>query len=138
MKTIKKFVSVLLSGLMLFTVCSSAAYAENDSQAILDTDAFKTNYPYIFVHGMGGWGTSNSFYDDSPYWGGGLSNNPESDMIKILNENGVEAYAPSVGPLSSAWDRACELYAQLTGSQIRCPITQTPLHMTCLLTMRWS
>ena len=44
--------------------------------------------------------------------------NAETDLIKILNEQGVEAYAPSVGPLSSAWDRACELYAQLTGTVV--------------------
>ena len=42
----------------------------------------------------------------------------DNDMIRILNEQGVKAYAPSVGPLSSAWDRACELYAQLRGTVV--------------------
>ena len=36
----------------------------------------------------------------------------------MLNEKGIEAYAPAVGPLSSAWDRACELYAQLMGTRV--------------------
>lgn len=30
----------------------------------------------------------------------------------------MTAMAASVGPISSAWDRACELYAQLTGTTV--------------------
>lgn len=78
----------------------------------------KTDYPYIFVHGMGGWGSEVPYYSLSPYWGGGLLPGSETDIVRILNENGIEAYAPSVGPLSSAWDRACELFAQLTGTVV--------------------
>ena len=37
-------------------------------------------------------------------------------MIKNLNKRGFKCYAASVDPEGSAWDRACELYAQLTGT----------------------
>ena len=36
--------------------------------------------------------------------------------MKKLNKEGFHAYDASVAPHGSAWDRACELYAQLTGS----------------------
>lgn len=111
----KKFISLILVFAILF--CAVAIPAAAEKTVTIDSTKFKTDYPYIFVHGMGGWAPDNKFYSLSPYWGGGLSLN-DTDMIKILNENGIEAYAPAVGPLSSAWDRACELFAQLTGTVV--------------------
>ena len=105
---LKKLTALFLSLTMIFCMVALPASAE---------DGNGTDYPYIFVHGMGGWAPGNPVYDLSPYWGGGLSLS-ETDMIKMLNEKGVEAYAPAVGPLSSAWDRACEVYAQLTGTVV--------------------
>lgn len=74
--------------------------------------SYKSKYPYIFVHGMLGWGEENKFYK-FPYWGMIAGN-----QVKQLRAEGIEAYAPQVGPLGSAWDRACELYAQLTGTRV--------------------
>lgn len=70
-------------------------------------------YPYVLVHGMGGWGESAGINSIAPYWGslaGSISDN--------LRNNGTEVYEATVGPFSSAWDRACELYAQLTGTTV--------------------
>lgn len=69
------------------------------------------NYSYIFVHGLMGWGSYDFYYPIMPYWGmfGG-------DLMKYLNNSGFECYAASVAGTDSAWDRACELYAQLTGT----------------------
>ena len=39
------------------------------------------------------------------------------DLITYLNEKGFDSYAASVSPFGSAWDRACELYAQLYGKK---------------------
>ena len=39
-------------------------------------------------------------------------------IIRYLNNQGYESYAASVDPTRSAWDRACELYAQLTGTRV--------------------
>lgn len=108
----KKAIAMILTLAMIFGIAAVPA-----SAAEINKNS-KTDYPYIFVHGMGGWGTADSYYSLSPYWGGGLLPGSDNDIIRILNENGIEAYAPSVGPLSSAWDRACELYAQLAGTVV--------------------
>ncbi len=68
---------------------------------------------YIFVHGLSGWGSYDPAYQRMPYWGmrGG-------DLIPFLREKGYDSYAASVAPAGSAWDRACELYAQLSGTRV--------------------
>lgn len=70
----------------------------------------KLRYPVVFVHGMFGWGDDEGINNYLPYWGATTGN-----LITYLNELGYETYSASVGPASSAWDRACELYARLTG-----------------------
>ena len=66
---------------------------------------------YVFVHGLSGWGSYDKTYKRMPYWGmfGG-------DLMKYLRSHGFSCYAASVSPEGSAWDRACELYAQLAGT----------------------
>lgn len=117
MKNFTKLISLFLAAVLVFSMCGIPVSAQSETQRTIDKSQFSTDYPYIFVHGMGGWSPSNKFYSLSPYWGGGLWLS-DNDLISILNEQGVEAYAPAVGPLSSAWDRACELYAQLTGTTV--------------------
>ena len=70
-------------------------------------------HPYVFVHGMMGWGEDKKFYKGLPYWGMVTGNYP-----RRMREKGYEVYTPTVSPLGSAWDRACELYAQLTGTRV--------------------
>ncbi|WP_173468801.1 triacylglycerol lipase [Fibrobacter succinogenes] len=72
-----------------------------------------SNHPYVFVHGMMGWGEDKKFYKGLPYWGMVTGNYP-----RRMREKGYEVYTPSVSPLGSAWDRACELYANLTGTTV--------------------
>ncbi|MBP5305222.1 MAG: hypothetical protein J6Z02_05170 [Lachnospiraceae bacterium] len=73
----------------------------------------KTDLKYIYVHGLSGWGSYDTQNDFIPYWGltGG-------SVIRHMNSLGYESYAASVDPTGSAWDRACELYAQLTGTRV--------------------
>lgn len=73
----------------------------------------KTDYAYIFVAGFWGWGEYDEGNETLPYWG-----LMTGDMMESLNNNGFTARAASVDPVGSAWDRACELYAQLTGSVV--------------------
>ncbi len=73
----------------------------------------KLKYPIIFVHGMFGWGENEGINKKMPYWG-----TTTGSLTDFLNEKGYECYAASVGPISSAWDQACELYAQLVGTRI--------------------
>ncbi len=70
-------------------------------------------YTYVLVHGMGGWGEGSGMNSISPYWGsttGSLSEYLRSQEYQVVEAN--------VGPFSSAWDRACELYAQLMGTTV--------------------
>ncbi len=73
----------------------------------------KTDVKFIFIHGLSGWGSYDIQNEFLPYWGmtGG-------DVIRYLNEQGYECYAASVDPKGSAYDRACELYAQLYGKRV--------------------
>ena len=68
---------------------------------------------YIFVHGLAGWGSYDEKYAKKPYWG--MRN---GDLIQYLRDQGFDCYAASVSPHGSAWDRACELYAQLYGTRV--------------------
>ena len=111
----KKIISLTLALIILAVTFIVPASATPAIGRYPDKDSFVTDYPYVFVHGMGGWGPANSYYDLSPYWGGGLGTSDE-DLLFLLNTHSVEAYGVQVGPLSSAWDRACEIYAQLTGT----------------------
>ncbi len=117
MKKTFKLTSLLLALVLVFSAVAMPVSAKYEPQRDIDKSGFVSDYPYVFVHGMGGWAPTNSFYKMSPYWGGGLGLS-DTDLISILNEQGVEAYAPAVGPLNSAWDRACELYAQLVGGTV--------------------
>ena len=71
----------------------------------------RSDMEYIFVHGLSGWGSYDETYRRMPYWGmfGG-------DLMEYLHGQGFSCYAASVSPEGSAWDRACELYAQLSGT----------------------
>lgn len=73
----------------------------------------KNNYPFVFVHGMFGWGEKIGMDKLSPYWGG-----TTGSLVKYLRKESYECYSASVGPVSSAWDNACELYAQLMGTRV--------------------
>lgn len=66
---------------------------------------------YVFCHGLNGWGSYDEQYEKKPYWGGA-----SGDVAARWRACGLEAYAASVSPQGSAWDRACELYAQIAGT----------------------
>ena len=100
----RKILSALLCLSVLFlSACGSRA----------QNTAEPSRYEYVFVHGLSGWGSYDEAYKTIPYWGmlGG-------DLMKYLNREGYSSYAASVAPDGSAWDRACELYAQLAGTVV--------------------
>ncbi len=67
-------------------------------------------YPIVLVHGLGGFGR-NELYGYR-YWGG------LTDIQQDLDSLGYTTYTASIGPFSSNWDRACELYAQIKGGTV--------------------
>lgn len=80
----------------------------------------KNNYPVVLVHGNAGWGRDEvgviPYYlqgmDDILYWGGYV------DIQEELNAKGFKVFTGVVGPFSSNWDRACELFAYLYGGTV--------------------
>lgn len=115
----KRILSIVLCLSLLCTALLVPVAAAESNTVELDGKTYDVSneYPWVFVHGMGGWGPySGKSHETMPYWGGW--GDSEGDIIKMYNDLGVEAYAATVGPFNSAWDRACELYAQLTGTVV--------------------
>ena len=106
----KKLLALVICLLIAFS-CAVPCVAAKDK-----TDS--EGYPYIFIPGMVGWGTEYSGYEKFPYWGGGFTIGQHDNLMDILNLAGVKAYASNPGPFNSAWDRACEVYASLTGTVV--------------------
>ena len=72
-----------------------------------------THYPVVLLHGMFGWGQQHALERVFPYFGFYNVN-----IRKMFLREGVKAVAPSMGPFTGAWDRACEVYAQLVGGTV--------------------
>lgn len=85
--------------------------------------AYKNKYPFVFVGGMLSWGEENLMYKGWPYWGMVAGN-----FVRQLRDTDIEAYAPQVGPANSAWDRACNLYAMLTGTRVDYGVAHSKTH----------
>lgn len=73
----------------------------------------KSNYPFVLVHGFLGWGDEDLLSKVVPYYGAFTGN-----VTKMAKNLGFECYSPSLGPFNGAWDRACELWAQLVGGTV--------------------
>ena len=67
----------------------------------------------VFVHGIFGWGEEDFLWKVVPNWGMATG-----DLLAYLRREGYDVTSASVGPISGVWDRACELYAQMTGTQV--------------------
>lgn len=72
--------------------------------------ALTNEYPIVFVNGFFGWGRDEVL--GYHYWGG------RTDLQEELRQYGYETYTAAVGPFSSNWDRACELYACIKGGRV--------------------
>ena len=105
MKKTRRLLCLLLTLVLALSLCVIPAAAADDQT--------RSDDPVVFVHGLFGWGQRDKIFRIMPYWGMTTGSLPD-----YLATQGYETYAASVGPLSSAWDRACELYAQLTGTTV--------------------
>ena len=72
-------------------------------------------HPIVFVHGLLGWGSDKMA--GLPYFGmAGVS--ALLARLATLSPRGSRTLFPSVGPISSNHDRACELFYQLKGGDV--------------------
>jgi triacylglycerol esterase/lipase EstA (alpha/beta hydrolase family) len=104
------------AALTLVFVILSALFVGCDENA--DTPAGRTKanvpplrYPFIFVHGLNGYGDDRSL--ETSYWG-----HEAGQLLPFFESQGYTSYAPSISPAGSAWHRACELYARITGTRV--------------------
>ncbi len=99
--------AVLCAGLIILPGCE-LPWKKNKEP---EKPRVATTYPYVFVHGLNGFGDDT----DSPvsYWG-----STAGSILTELQKKGYMCFAPSVNPVGSAWDRACELYAALAGTRV--------------------
>ncbi len=93
----------LLMGMTLFPHASTYAQTTQSTGR-------QNTYPIVLVHGFGGWGRDEVL--GFKYWGG------FRDIESDLRGAGYEVYTAAVGPFSSNWDRAVELYTQLRGGTV--------------------
>ena len=105
---VRRIISFLLAAVMVFSACTGVSFATDNNKW-----EPRNAEPFVFVHGLNGWGGAEDINGIVPYWGA-----TTGDLMSYLQGEGYECYSASVGPLSSAWDRACELYAQLMGTTV--------------------
>lgn len=91
-------------------VAENRGSEEVQSFPVLMQGERQNDHPFVLVHGFSGWGREEMF--GYKYWGG------FDDIESSLRQEGYQTYTASVGPISSNWDRACELYAQIKGGVV--------------------
>lgn len=87
---------VLMKFALAACLATSAAQAAN-------------NQPIVLVHGFLGFGTDTFQGSGFSYWGG------FNDIAGHMRASGRPVYVAGVGPVSSNWDRAVELFYQIKG-----------------------
>ncbi|MBQ5947523.1 triacylglycerol lipase [Massilia sp. ST3] len=94
--------------LRLFQACAAALLA---ACACCAPACAANNYPVILVHGVLGFGPDEFQHSGFNYWGG------YGDIARRMQvyHGPRNVFVAAVGPISSNWDRAAELYAQIKG-----------------------
>ena len=77
---------------------------------LFNTLVAQNNYPIVLIHGFMGWGPDEM--GNYNYWGG------KNNYVDMLKSEGFDILEVSVGPISSNWERAIEVYYQLKGGQV--------------------
>jgi triacylglycerol esterase/lipase EstA (alpha/beta hydrolase family) len=95
---------------LLFIVSATLGLVSAHYKQVYAEEETGNHYPVVMVHGLFGWG--NNEVAGINYWGGAES------LSQKMNDNGYTVYTPSIGPISSNWDRACELYAYIKGGKV--------------------
>ncbi|MBL0387772.1 lipase [Tumebacillus sp. ITR2] len=99
----KKTASLLLT----LSILSTSFLLTNPASAATT----RQNYaPIVLVHGFSGWGRDEML--GYKYWGG------FTDIQEDLKNYNYTTYTAAVGPVSSNWERACELYAEIKGGTV--------------------
>ncbi len=102
--------AALALSVALWGICPAFADDSAPAARLPPAPPRANHHPIVLVHGFLG------FAEKGPagfnYWGGRL------DLVEELRARGYPAWAVAVGPVSSNWDRACELYAAIRGGRV--------------------
>lgn len=102
----------LLISACVSTETAPSSRAGSEYQIIEGHSPQSLEVPIVLVHGFMGFGAEADTGIGFPYWGGTV------DLEQRLGKKGFEVYTADVGPVSSNWDRACELYAYIKGGRV--------------------
>ncbi len=104
------FIQIAFSPVILSASSRKEEFTNNPSSVLNTPESDKNNFPIILVHGFMGFGRKpeNRYF----YWGG------TTDLQENLKREGFDVRTAEVGPVSSNWDRACELYAYIKGGRV--------------------
>ena len=108
----KKIIAIVVAACIVIAAITPLFFG-GYSAFLMKLSEDPVRYPYVLVHGLGGWGPESQIDQSSPYWGSSTGN-----LAEYLNSEGYKVSVASVGPFSSTWDRTCELYAELTGTKV--------------------
>jgi len=102
----------LLAGAVIFLMvsCMSSGPPPYNSADKGEKASRMDDAPIVLVHGFLGFDAEHIV--KFPYWGGA------TDLEKELRAYGYPVHTAAVGPVSSNWDRACELYAFIRGGRV--------------------
>lgn len=102
--------TLTISFISLFLLLAAVMMSGGEKEEQVSSFIQKNDYPIVFIHGLAGWGRDEVF--GLKYWGG------LNDFEKHLNAKGYTAYTAAVGPISSNYDRAIELYYYIKGGTV--------------------
>jgi triacylglycerol lipase len=106
MNTLSRISCLLLAGLF-YSVTTSAQIIDEPHSAI---GPRQNHSPIFLLHGFTGWGREEALGFN--YWGGLV------DVQEHLKEHDYQVFTTASGPVSSSWDRACEIFAQIKGGRV--------------------
>lgn len=110
MKKLIVLISLFLLGLPLVRGPHPWSETHYESVALAPQTHIANDYPIILVPGF--MGMDRNTFEHFFYWGGTV------DLEQELRRAGHEVYTASIGPISSNWDRACELFASIRGGTV--------------------
>ncbi|OUS28706.1 hypothetical protein A9Q99_11260 [Gammaproteobacteria bacterium 45_16_T64] len=113
--------SAILLGSMFFGMSGLSTAATLTEPAAPDERL--NDYPIVLVHGFFGWGRDEVL---GLYKHFGGFKDIQEELKRYGNHDTV--VTPAMGPISSSWDRACELYAQLTGTRVDYGVAHSTEH----------
>lgn len=100
----------IVSMVLISIIYSSNVTAQNIEEPHSAIGPRQNQAPLFLLHGFTGWGRDEALSFN--YWGGLV------DVQEYLRAHEFRTFTTASGPVSSSWDRACEIFAQIKGGVV--------------------